>query len=73
MSGGLTIKRKPDNGGDKVYSAIDELYADFASMSLHPGDLKPAIKDAGTLVFLEGFWGLERAASDWDSRFVGSM
>jgi hypothetical protein len=46
MTGTLTIKRKPENGGDKAYSAVDELVADFASMTLHPGDLKPAIKDS---------------------------
>lgn len=49
ISGAVTIKRKPENGGDKAYNAVEEMFADFASMSLHPGDLKPAIKDSSML------------------------
>eukprot|EP00201_Polytomella_parva_P015397 CAMPEP_0175050140 /NCGR_PEP_ID=MMETSP0052_2-20121109/7104_1 /TAXON_ID=51329 ORGANISM="Polytomella parva, Strain SAG 63-3" /NCGR_SAMPLE_ID=MMETSP0052_2 /ASSEMBLY_ACC=CAM_ASM_000194 /LENGTH=382 /DNA_ID=CAMNT_0016314331 /DNA_START=141 /DNA_END=1289 /DNA_ORIENTATION=- len=37
------IKRNANNGGDKVYTDVEELVADFQSGSLHPGDLKPAL------------------------------
>lgn len=40
------VSRKPDNGGDKTYSDIAELCADYASGALHPGDLKPALAKA---------------------------
>mmetsp|Transcript_53731 Transcript_53731/g.172219 ORF Transcript_53731/g.172219 Transcript_53731/m.172219 type:complete len:746 (-) Transcript_53731:71-2308(-) len=39
----FTVTRKPDNGGDKTYTDIATLQEDFASGSLHPGDLKPAM------------------------------
>eukprot|EP01017_Pseudomicrothorax_dubius_P006869 TRINITY_DN12042_c0_g1_i2.p1 TRINITY_DN12042_c0_g1~~TRINITY_DN12042_c0_g1_i2.p1 ORF type:complete len:282 (-),score=114.11 TRINITY_DN12042_c0_g1_i2:48-833(-) len=42
----LTIKRKPENGGDVTYSTYEDLEKDFASEKLHPGDLKPAVSDA---------------------------
>jgi len=41
-SGSLLVKRSPDNGGDLVYQTVTELEKDFASGSLHPGDLKAA-------------------------------
>jgi len=40
------ITRKPDNGGDKTYTDIQELQKDFQSGALHPGDLKPAFGKA---------------------------
>lgn len=46
FAGSLVLKRKPEDGGDKTYDAMDAIVADFSSMSLHPGDLKPAVKDA---------------------------
>ena len=42
----LTISRKPENGGDRTYSTIEELRGDFESGALHPGDLKPAVTKA---------------------------
>merc|ERR1712176_1421964 len=39
----LLIKRKPDNGGDKTYTDVKSVQADYASGALHPGDLKPAV------------------------------
>jgi tyrosyl-tRNA synthetase len=41
--GSLTISRKPENGGDKTYTSLPDLQADFASGALHPGDLKTAV------------------------------
>jgi len=38
----FVIKRKPDNGGDKTYTDVQTLQAEFESGALHPGDLKPA-------------------------------
>lgn len=43
FGGEFVIKRKPDDGGDKVYASVEELSADFASGALHPADLKPPI------------------------------
>merc|ERR1712099_156234 len=31
------ISRKPDNGGDKSYTDVEELRKDFGSGALHPG------------------------------------
>ena len=42
----LDIARKEENGGDKTYSNVDELQADFKSGALHPGDLKPFVTKA---------------------------
>merc|ERR1712217_24772 len=42
----LTAKRKAENGGDKTYTDLEALREDFASGSLHPGDLKPAVARA---------------------------
>eukprot|EP00288_Rhodomonas_lens_P016757 CAMPEP_0177703458 /NCGR_PEP_ID=MMETSP0484_2-20121128/7681_1 /TAXON_ID=354590 /ORGANISM="Rhodomonas lens, Strain RHODO" /LENGTH=764 /DNA_ID=CAMNT_0019214811 /DNA_START=355 /DNA_END=2649 /DNA_ORIENTATION=+ len=44
--GSLTISRKPDNGGDKTYTTLADLQADFKSEALHPGDLKPTVTKA---------------------------
>ena len=41
--GTLDIGRKEENGGDKSYTNIEELQADFKAGALHPGDLKPAV------------------------------
>ena len=42
----LTVNRKEENGGDKTYSTLEELRADFGSGALHPGDLKPPVTKA---------------------------
>lgn len=42
----LTVKRKPDDGGDLRYTQPAPLEADVASGALHPGDLKPSVRDA---------------------------
>jgi len=42
----IEILRKPENGGNKVYNAYEELEKDFVSGALHPGDLKPALSKA---------------------------
>eukprot|EP00199_Chlamydomonas_sp_CCMP681_P002310 CAMPEP_0119109670 /NCGR_PEP_ID=MMETSP1180-20130426/21848_1 /TAXON_ID=3052 ORGANISM="Chlamydomonas cf sp, Strain CCMP681" /NCGR_SAMPLE_ID=MMETSP1180 /ASSEMBLY_ACC=CAM_ASM_000741 /LENGTH=393 /DNA_ID=CAMNT_0007095545 /DNA_START=59 /DNA_END=1240 /DNA_ORIENTATION=+ len=40
------VKRNDANGGDKVYTSIEELEADYISAALHPADLKPALSRA---------------------------
>ena len=45
-AGRFVVPRKPDNGGDLVATAPGELEAAFAAGDLHPGDLKPATRDA---------------------------
>jgi len=40
------VKRSEANGGDKTYTAADELVADYESGALHPGDLKPSLAAA---------------------------
>lgn len=42
----LLITRKPQNGGDRLYTNYDELESDYAQGLLHPGDLKPAVAAA---------------------------
>ncbi len=42
----LTIRRQPDNGGDLQLSDAASLAELYASGALHPGDLKPAVRDA---------------------------
>lgn len=42
----LTLRRSADNGGDQVFCSATELSAAFAAGSVHPGDLKPAVRDA---------------------------
>ena len=46
MGASLSITRKEENGGDKTYSTLAELRADFESGALHPGDLKPPVTKA---------------------------
>jgi len=46
LQGEFVVKRKPDNGGDKVYTSADDVSTDFAAGALHPGDLKPALGKA---------------------------
>lgn len=42
----FTVKRKPENGGNKTYSEYKDLEEDFIAGNLHPGDLKPAVAQA---------------------------
>jgi len=42
----FVVPRKPDNGGDLIFDAAEPLLAAFSSGDLHPGDLKPAARDA---------------------------
>lgn len=66
------VKRKPENGGDKVYTSADELRADFAAGALHPGDLKPALGKAlnaaldGVRAGVKGSKELKRAQKKLD-------
>lgn len=41
--GQIQIRRKEENGGDKLYTSFEALEADFVSRALHPGDLKAAM------------------------------
>ena len=41
---GLEIKRKEENGGDVEYTTYEEVEEAFANQSLHPGDLKDAVR-----------------------------
>lgn len=40
------VKRNENNGGDKIYTSLDDLEEDFKSGALHPGDLKPSLSRA---------------------------
>jgi len=42
----LVVKRKEENGGDQTFTTAEQMAAAFASGELHPGDLKPAVRDA---------------------------
>lgn len=42
---GVTVRRKPENGGDYLYTTYAELEADFVSGKLHPGDLKATLTE----------------------------
>ncbi len=42
----LVVQRKEENGGDLSFTDAAELRAAYASSALHPGDLKPAARDA---------------------------
>jgi tyrosyl-tRNA synthetase len=42
----LLISRKPQNGGDRLYTNYEELESDYAQGLLHPGDLKPSVAAA---------------------------
>src|SRR5690606_31066142 len=44
--GSLEIKRKPENGGDIVYTDYDKMKNHLKEGALHPGDLKPAVAKA---------------------------
>lgn len=41
----LEVKRSEENGGNKVYSNVEGLRADFKSLALHPGDLKASCRE----------------------------
>eukprot|EP00741_Cyanophora_paradoxa_P008711 tig00001371_g8433.t1 len=41
--GRFFVSRKPENGGDKEYTAWEELEGDYVKGALHPGDVKPAL------------------------------
>ncbi|KAH9556872.1 hypothetical protein CY35_07G054600 [Sphagnum magellanicum] len=40
------VQRGEKNGGNKVYTTIEELHSDYTEGLLHPGDLKPALAKA---------------------------
>jgi tyrosyl-tRNA synthetase len=40
------VKRTQDNGGDKVYTSIEEVKKDYVSGALHPGDAKSGLAAA---------------------------
>lgn len=40
------VMRPEKNGGDKNYTTMEELIADYGSGALHPGDVKPALSKA---------------------------
>jgi len=42
----ITITRKEEFGGNKVYTKYEDVVADYTSGNLHPGDLKPALAKA---------------------------
>ena len=42
----LAIRRPADNGGDLTFADGASLRESFGSGALHPGDLKPAARDA---------------------------
>ena len=44
--GKMTISKKPENGGDVVYTSYEDLEEDFKTEKLHPGDLKPSVAAA---------------------------
>lgn len=60
VKGEITVSRKPENGGDFVYTDIDALRQDFASGDLHPGDLKPAVGKAVNAVMADVRTGLKK-------------
>lgn len=41
----LVVSRKPENGGDLSFSTSADLRRAFATGELHPGDLKPSVRD----------------------------
>ena len=53
---GVAVRRKPENGGDKLYAAYAELEADFVAGALHPGDLKACLTE-----YINACVGRERA------------
>uniref|UniRef100_A0AAQ5X4E9 Tyrosine--tRNA ligase n=1 Tax=Amphiprion ocellaris TaxID=80972 RepID=A0AAQ5X4E9_AMPOC len=46
LRGEFSIKRDPKWGGDKVYTAFEEVEKDFAEELIHPGDLKASVETA---------------------------
>ncbi|CAL8294662.1 unnamed protein product [Merluccius merluccius] len=46
LHGEFSIKRDPKWGGDKVYTAFEEVEKDFAEELVHPGDLKASVEVA---------------------------
>uniref|UniRef100_A0A6B2KYW3 tyrosine--tRNA ligase n=1 Tax=Arcella intermedia TaxID=1963864 RepID=A0A6B2KYW3_9EUKA len=43
FGGELVVRRKAENGGDRAYVRMEELWREFEGGELHPGDLKPAV------------------------------
>ncbi|XP_054620738.1 tyrosine--tRNA ligase, cytoplasmic [Dunckerocampus dactyliophorus] len=46
LRGDFSIKRDAKWGGDKVYTAFEEVEKDFAEERIHPGDLKASVEAA---------------------------
>ncbi|XP_051926314.1 tyrosine--tRNA ligase, cytoplasmic [Hippocampus zosterae] len=46
LRGGFSIKRDAKFGGNKVYTAFEEVEQDFATELIHPGDLKASVEEA---------------------------
>ncbi|XP_061616981.1 tyrosine--tRNA ligase, cytoplasmic [Phyllopteryx taeniolatus] len=46
LRGGFSVKRDAKWGGDKVYTAFEEVEKDFAEELIHPGDLKASVEEA---------------------------
>ncbi|XP_056267996.1 tyrosine--tRNA ligase, cytoplasmic [Pseudoliparis swirei] len=46
LDGEFCIKRDAKMGGDKIYTAFEELEKDFAEEAVHPGDLKASVEVA---------------------------
>nr|XP_057902279.1 tyrosine--tRNA ligase, cytoplasmic [Doryrhamphus excisus] len=46
LRGEFSIKRDAKWGGDKVYTAFEEVEKDFAEERIHPGDLKASVETA---------------------------
>jgi tyrosyl-tRNA synthetase len=44
--GQLSVERKEENGGNKLYKSYDEIVADYVSGALHPGDVKASVAKA---------------------------
>uniref|UniRef100_A0A0E0ARS9 tyrosine--tRNA ligase n=1 Tax=Oryza glumipatula TaxID=40148 RepID=A0A0E0ARS9_9ORYZ len=44
--GKFEVVRKAKNGGNKTFMSVEELVMDYESGSLHPADVKPALKEA---------------------------
>uniref|UniRef100_A0A646QC87 Tyrosine--tRNA ligase n=1 Tax=Hemiscolopendra marginata TaxID=943146 RepID=A0A646QC87_9MYRI len=42
---GVEIKRKEENGGNKLYTDYQSLEDDYAKQNLHPGDLKGSVEN----------------------------
>lgn len=40
------VERSPENGGEKIYKSVEEIFADYETGTLHPADLKPALSKA---------------------------